>query len=67
MSVEAESTYLSLPRTALLLPLFQDSLIISFHFERCPSLDIKLLGDLELETSPLMKAWTSTKAFQIGE
>lgn len=46
--------------------LLLDSLISSHHFERCLSLDIKLYGNLDLETCPLMKAQTSSKAIQTG-
>lgn len=67
MKVEAESIHPSLPKTVLVFPAvprFIDNLI---SFWKVPSLDIKLLGDLELEASPLMAAWTSTKAFQTGQ
>lgn len=66
MSVEAEPIYSSLPKAVSFFPAAPDSLISSYHFERCLSLDIKLCGNLDLETCPLVKVQTSSKATLTG-
>lgn len=66
MSVEAEPIYSSLPKAVSFFPAAPESLISSYHFERRLSLDIKLYGNLDLETCPLVKAQTSSKVTLTG-